>query len=326
MKRPSNSQARVCRASLSAILLSAWAVVAATQESLRANLQPAGAFDGQFRVSANLILVPVSVTDSSGRPVPGLDAADFLVEEDGRLQAIARITDPGRAALDLALLLDTSGSMTPRFRFAQQAAAAFIRTMVRDDDTISLWSIGPVPSLKVGRTCDVDAAVSALMALRGAEGTTALYDTAAAAASSLERPSRPGSVRVLVVLSDGEDNNSVRHGLPGAAGELQRTECLLYAINSAGSSAGVNETGRRGLRALHALASDTGGLAFSPERPEDLPAVFDRIAGDLHAQYLLEYYAREAPEPERFRQVRVRVPGRPDLRVRSRRGYWPHGL
>jgi VWFA-related protein len=212
--------------------------------------------------------------------------------------------------------------MNPRFQFAQQAAAAFVRKMVHTGDTVSLWTIGPTPSRKVARTDDIDALMSALMGLPGTDGTTALFDTAVAAAADLKRPSQPGSLRVLILLSDGEDNNSSDHGLIGAVNALQRTDCVLYAINSAGTSSNINETGRRGIGALEALASGTGGLVFAPEQPQDLPAVFGRIAADLEAQYLLEYYASNVSSDGAFHQIQVLVPGRLGLRVRSRRGYW----
>ena len=56
-------------------------------------------------------MVPVSVTDANGQPVLGLKAADFRIEEDGRSQEIAQIGDPEQVPLDIALLIDVSGSV-----------------------------------------------------------------------------------------------------------------------------------------------------------------------------------------------------------------------
>src|SRR2546423_7298566 len=47
-----------------------------------------------IRVSSNLVVVPVSVTDAKGQPVMGLAVKDFRLEEEGRVQEIAQIRDP----------------------------------------------------------------------------------------------------------------------------------------------------------------------------------------------------------------------------------------
>src|SRR5713226_8009819 len=40
-----------------------------------------------IRVSSNLVMVPVSVTDERGQPIIGLKAGDFRLEENGKIQA-----------------------------------------------------------------------------------------------------------------------------------------------------------------------------------------------------------------------------------------------
>src|SRR5213075_479431 len=79
------------------------------------------------RVTSNLIVVPVSVTDTQGQPVLGLKPGDFRIDEDGKPQQIAQLGDPEQVPLDIALLVDVSGSVVARFDFAQQAAASFIK-------------------------------------------------------------------------------------------------------------------------------------------------------------------------------------------------------
>ena len=302
------------------LVLAAALAVAVAQDGLYSRPAPGGS-RGDIRVETSLVFVPVSVTDAAGRPVEGLAASDFSLYEDGQVQQLARVTRPGRAAIDLALVLDVSGSMQARFPFARQAAAAFTRRMAHLGDTVTLWTVGATPTLSAGPTSDVDGMISTLTGLSGAAGTTALFDTTADAADSLGHPIRPATLRILILLSDGQDNNSTRQGLSGAVARLQRTDCVLYAINSAGASSGFNETGRRGVRALEALASGTGGLVFAPDRQEDLRAVFDRIAADIESRYLLEYYAPGTAGIDGFHEIRVEVAGRPELQVRSRRGY-----
>src|SRR6185503_5761090 len=52
--------------------------------------------DEAIRLSSRLILVPVSASDGLGRPVRNLTAEDFVIEEEGRRQAIASLGEPGK--------------------------------------------------------------------------------------------------------------------------------------------------------------------------------------------------------------------------------------
>ena len=58
------------------------------------------------RVTSNLVVVPVSVTDAQGQPMRNLKPDDFRIEEDGRPQEIAQLGDPEQVPLDIALLVD----------------------------------------------------------------------------------------------------------------------------------------------------------------------------------------------------------------------------
>ena len=65
------------------------------------------------------------------------------------------------------------------------------------------------------------------------------------------------------------------------------------------------------------------GYAFLAEKLQDLEAIYGRIAVELQSQYLLTYYSPDAKADGSFRRISVRVPGRPELRIRSRQGYYP---
>ncbi len=65
-----------------------------------------------LKITSNLVVVPVSVTDAKGQPVLGLKASDFRIEEDGRAQEIAQMGDPEQVPLDIALLIDVSSRVS----------------------------------------------------------------------------------------------------------------------------------------------------------------------------------------------------------------------
>src|SRR5260370_10573798 len=87
-----------------------------------------------IRVSSNLVVMPVSVTDRNGQPMLGLKVADFRIEEDVRLQEVAQLGDPEQVPLELAILFDVSSSVSERFAFEEQAATRFLRQVLRPTD------------------------------------------------------------------------------------------------------------------------------------------------------------------------------------------------
>ncbi|MEP7270411.1 MAG: VWA domain-containing protein [Acidobacteriota bacterium] len=275
-----------------------------------------------IRISSNLVTVPVSVTDPSGQPVKNLTAKDFQLDEEGERQAISLVGQPGQTPVELALLFDVSGSVNERFRFEQQAAARFLRAVLKPNDLVSVFSVSLIPKLIVPRTRDVEVAVAGAMSLGPTKEPTAFYDAIGLAAQYLGKTAAPGTRRVLVVISDGEDNQSEKFRLEETLRELQRNDCLYYSINPSGPSIRLNKISQKGQDSMIALAAETGGVAFLPQQLEDLDQIFHQIAGELQAQYLLGYYSTNEATDGKFRRITARISGRSELRVRSRQGYY----
>jgi Ca-activated chloride channel family protein len=284
--------------------------IAANASQLEASKPPL------IRVQSNLVRVPVSVTDASGNPVVDLELEDFRIEEDGRLMVLSSIAKTGITPLELALVMDTSASVQSRFEFEVQSAIRFLTRILKPGDYVGIITIGSHPRLIQPSTDNIEEALHSLNTMVAGRESTALYDTVVMAASLLRQTLSPESRRVQVVISDGEDNSSESHELEDALREIQHADCILYAINPAGPSISTD-----GQRALQGLAGETGGTAFLPDGPDELEAVFDRIARELDTQYLLEYYSDKRGDAS-FRKIAVQVPGRPGLRIRSRQGYY----
>jgi len=273
-----------------------------------------------IRVASNLVSVPVSVTDSSGQWVRDLKTDEFRVEENGKLQQSFSLGEPGKTPLDMALLFDVSASVRERFEFEQQAAARFLKAVMKPGDTAALFAIGKEPKLARERNSDAARVAAAVLSLHPSHDTTAFYDTVVAAAHYLSRSQSPGTRRVLVVISDGEDTHSDNYNLRDAIRELQRTDCVFYSINPSGEAIRLNKISLKAQEGMEALASQSGA-AFVPAKLEDLEGIFKRIAAELQAQYLLGYYPADSAEDGEFRRITVKIPTRPTLRVRARQGY-----
>jgi Ca-activated chloride channel family protein len=275
-----------------------------------------------IRINSNLVAVPVSVTDAQGNPIRNLRAEDFQLEEEGTPQQIQTLGEPGKTPIELALLFDVSRSVRNRFDFEREAAGRFLREVLKPGDAVSVFSIGSSPRLSVQRTDSVEKAIAATAAIEPTEEATAFFDTVVRAAHHLNDSANPGVRRVMVIISDGEDTNSERFRLGDATREAQRADCLLYAINPSGPSIKLNKISTKGHDGMVKLASETGGLAFLPEKLADLTQVFSQIAAELQAQYLLGYYSTNETNDGKFRRITVRVPKQPELRIRARQGYY----
>ncbi|HEY8459568.1 MAG TPA: VWA domain-containing protein [Blastocatellia bacterium] len=275
-----------------------------------------------IKIESTLVEVPVSVTDAAGRPVRNLTAGDFQLEENGRPQQIVSLGNPGEARVEIALLFDVTASVFSLFQFERQAALRFLQEAIKPDDAVSIFTIGIRPRLVRSRAVGIDKAIKAAMGIQPTKEPTAFFDAVCEAARYLRKTAAPGARRVIVVISDGEDMLSANHTARDALKELQRHECLFYSINPSGPSIRLNRISMRAQDDLSSLASGTGGAAFLPASVEDLDEAFGQIAAELRAQYLLGYYSTAERADGGFRRISVRVPRRPDLRLRARKGYY----
>ena len=282
--------------------------------------------DEAIRLTSRLVLVPLSASDASGKPVRDLSAQDIVIEEQGRPQAIVSLGEPGKVATEIAILFDVSGSIHGQFRFEQEAAVRFINEVLKPSDAVSVFSIGTTPKLVKSRTSSSEEAITGLMTLASEKEPTAFFDTIVEASLYLGKTADVGTRRVLIVISDGEENYSAHAKLPDALRELQKNDCLFYSINPSGQALNLNTMSVRGQGNMESMSSQTGGKAFVPEKPGDLEAVFRQIAEELQAQYLLGYYSTDERADGGFRPITVRAPTRPGLRLRSRQGYYAPGL
>jgi Ca-activated chloride channel homolog len=308
------------------------------------------------RVSSNLVMVPVSVTDSLGQPVQGLTIANFRLEEEGKQQEIAQIGDPEQVPLDIALLFDISSSVSQKgfFIFQQNAAAGFLKQVMKPVDKAAIFTIAMEATL-VQPLASAEVATAKLLTIPPATTSvgTAFYDTASAAAKYLETNSPSAHRRVIIVISDGDDNSSQRivtmtkselqanqdglvngamarvglqqrHRLAVAEVQqaVQKADVIFYSVNPGGPSVRLNEISMRAENGMQSIAESTGGTAFLPDSDKDLEKVFRQVAAELRGQYLLQYYANAEAPPGQFRRIRVTVLNRPELRVRARQGYY----
>jgi Ca-activated chloride channel family protein len=310
-----------------------------------------------IRVSSNLVMVPVSVVDRNGQPALGLQATDFRIEEQGREQQITELGNPDQVPLDIAILFDISSSVSQKgfFLFQQKAAASFLRQVLKPSDRAAVFTIADQPRLVSPlASAEITAAKLQSIPAATAQVPTAFYDTVTAAAKYLVENSAERHRRVILVISDGDDNFStlvkemtVAEARASQKGEqtpaaarrnltarreqavlevqraVQQADAAFYSINPGGPSVLLNQISTRSQNAMRSIAESTGGNAFVPDGEKDLERVFSEVAAELRGQYLLQYYSNSQSAGGQFRSIKVAVPSHPEFRIRARQGYYP---
>src|SRR6185503_13224729 len=166
-----------------------------------------------IKTTSNLVMVPVSVTDQQGQAVQGLTKNDFRLLEEGKQQEISGIGDPEQVPLAIALLFDVSSSTSQKGFFASQqnAAATFLKLVMKPSDKAAIFTITDKPTM-IQPLASADTSAAKMLTIPAATTPvpTAFYDTVSAAAKYLITSAPSNFRRVIVVLSDGDDNFSER--------------------------------------------------------------------------------------------------------------------
>lgn len=272
-----------------------------------------------------------TVTDRRHNFVTDLAQTDFKVLEDGTPQEIRFFGRETDLPLRIALLLDTSNSIRPRLEFEQDAAIDFLsRVLRRHTDMAFLMTFDNEPEVIQDYTGDVALLTTAIRKQR-AGGGTALHDAIYRASEKLIKPppaegANPEVRRVLVVISDGDDNLS-DHALSDAIEAAIRAEASIYAISTNTDWLAITGNVPRkmfndpGDRVLLQFADQSGGRVFFPYKVDDLAQSFIDIGTELRSQYFIAYSPTNPQTTGKYRKIQIDV-DRKNLTVRTRKGYY----
>jgi len=279
---------------------------------------------GTFRSAVDLVSLNVIVTDAREHFVTGLREQDFAVFEDGVQQNVSYFAATN-VPLDLAILLDTSSSMSDKLTTVQEAAVGFA-SHLRSGDRVTVVSIKD--SARVLHDLDGDVA-GACDAIRktSASGGTALYNSIYTTIRQMQKvhASDEGQVRrqAIAVLTDGDDTTSLVTfddllALAKQAGIAIYTIALKSQYPTA--LLGLMKENSESDFAMKALAQETGARSYFPTDISQLAGVYSSITQELASQYALGYTSSNSKRDGSFRRIFVRV-DEPNVRARTRSGY-----
>ena len=253
-----------------------------------------------------------SVTDQNNRGVATLQASDFaVVDKDVIVRNFQSFTRTDWTKLQIAILVDVSESVRPRFRQEMADILELVsQTANLPEENLFIISFeGSHPVVLCAGDCRGSHAVERLPA--HAQGITPLFDTIVYAANFLAQHGDAQAEKILVVLSDGEDNlsgNSLGDTINASLRDEVQLDCI--DVNKAGWS--------QGAVALYKLASASGGRYFPP--PGAATHALNAILDGFRASYTVTY--RLPSHASGFHTVRILPTHNLNLQFRSRSGYY----
>src|SRR5262249_18942848 len=291
--------------------------------------------DEPVSLKADLVNLLFTAVDNNNRVISDIRQDEITVLEDGRPQQLFTFKRETTLPINIAILMDLSGSQEYTFPQEKIAAGEFLRSVIRPGkDAAAILTCQDDVELVQGLTSRIDTLNRAFDEIQFSRKfgpvttrrqATALYDAVYITADEVlardnyRNPTTDDSVtrRAVILLTDGVDNASARK-LDEAIDRAWRSGLVIYSI-------GIGDRFRfEGIRedVLRRLSNETGGRAYFPRGAEDLLDNFKQIENELRSQYLVAYTPSNTNRDGRFRKIEIRVKGRPDLTIIHRRGYY----
>jgi VWFA-related protein len=282
---------------------------------------PPGAEDSHvvFRADTRLVVCHTTVVDKNNRLVTDLPESAFSVTENGVPQTIKEFRRED-VPVSLGLIIDNSGSMREKRAKVAAAALDLVKASNKDDEVFIVnFNDDAYLDLPHGKdfTNDIAEMEEALSHI-DSRGGTAMRD---AIRMSIDHVKQKGhhDKKVLVVVTDGNDNSSVI-SLENLVKAAQQSEVLIYSVGLLSEE--ERREAVRAKRALEELATATGGETFFPKDLSEVDRYAEDVARDIRSQYTIEYSPSNTAMDGSYRNIKVAVnaPGHPSVRTRS--GYY----
>jgi VWFA-related protein len=298
------------------------------------------------RVESNLVSLNASVYSSALRSYVGtLAQEDFAVFEDGHKEEVSFFAK-AEVPFDLVLLLDLSSSTSGKRDLIRQTTRRFIEA-ARPSDRVAVVTFSGDVSVVAPLTDDREKLLKSVKKIEGGGGTR-LWDALKFTLEEVTGPKQPGRRRAVVVMSDGADNAlgympwasylstaGSRTSFADLVEAVRRGDTLIIPIyldteskpppfvnRGSATYAALMRSYENARKTMALLAEESGGLFYTARKLEDLDGVYDQVLNDLGKVYSLGYRPANEKRDGSWRAVRIEIPGRPDLSVRARPGYY----
>ncbi len=271
-----------------------------------------------LKASAELVLVPVTITAPMNRLVTGLDRENFTVFEGKSQQEIKSFSSED-APVSLGVIFDMSGSMSSKIERAREAVVEFFKTANPQDEFIMI-TFADKPEEVSDFTSSIED-IQGKLVYTVPKGRTALLDAIYLGVNKMKHAKYPK--KAMLIISDGGDNHS-RYTEGEIKSMVKEADVLIYAIGIYDHYFPTEEE-KLGPALLSDVTELTGGRAFTIDNPNDLADVATKIGIELRNQYVLGYRPTNPIKDGKWRKIKVKLlppKGLPPLRVYAKTGYY----
>jgi len=257
---------------------------------------------------------------SHGHMVSDLDLSNIQIHDNNKPpEKVLQFVPQSKLPLRLGLLIDTSGSVQSRFSFEKHAATKFLEKVLNGTS-----DLGFVAGFSGDTTITQDFTAEPAALGNGVEtltngGGTALFDAVSLASWKLAAyPEQERVAKVLVVLSDGEDNSSHR-SLKQVIEDAETKGVTIYTVSTSENTDAKTDADR----VLKLLAERSGGESLFPGDLIALNKSLERLRDLIRSRYLIAYKAAGFEPNGKYRTIHIDAEkdGK-HLQVHARKGYY----
>jgi len=292
------------------------------------DLLKSDADDEVVRVETSLVTIDATVYSPGTAEPPALAKENFKIYEDGQEQEISAYSS-AESPFDIVLLLDLSGSTADKIGLIKKTTKRFVE-MKRSVDRVAIVTFSGKQTIVSPLESDKAKLLDSIGRIKD-YGSSKVWDAIGFAVDLLERESPAGRRKGVVAMTDGADN--ALWFTPGTGSailfadlleEVRKGSIAVFPIYL--DTQGPTEIDKRiyadARRTLQLLADDSGGNFYAAKDIGNLNQVYERVLRDVGRVYSLGYEPKNARRDGAWRSIRVEIPGRPEVKVRARSGYY----
>lgn len=292
---------------------------------------------GRTSISVNVDLVNLQalVTDNKGNILTGLKPENFTIYEDNVKQEILHFS-PVDANITAVMVVEFSKLITPFLDDVYNTMDAFSQSLHKGD-WVAVVGYDMHTTIMCDFTQDRQKLYNALR--RFMYPSWSESNLCDALVDTLDRTQEIDGKVAVLLISSGLDTFS-KHTYDQALEACKRANASVYAVGIGqwvreyyGARGQISQSANMdylmGDNRLKSFAELTGGAAFFPRFPTELPSIFQDISNQLRSQYSIAYSSSNSVKDGKFRKIRVEAQtdlqdtkGKPlKLKVITRKGY-----
>jgi Ca-activated chloride channel homolog len=263
------------------------------------------------------VTVPFFAVDGHGNPIGAIGQIDVSVL-DNKIppKSVVSTQSARELPLRLGVLIDTSNSerRNDLYQPGVQATLGLLsQVMGAPGDRAFLVNVATTPN---GTGLMDREEILRLKFDLTPGGATALFDAINFACKERLQADPQPARRVLVILSDGGDNQS-HVSQNEAIAAAQKAGTVIFAVSTSENPNGNLDSGR-----LEQFADKTGGHAFLHLSRKDLPKVFSSIREQIENMYAVTFVPADFGKPGQYHPIELKMTSDKKVKLRAPKGYY----